>query len=243
MSQYKGIKTSIDTFTGSTLNSSLWTSNTGADLTVSGGSLNCEDQIAFPGVTPKTFYNLRNNILAFRWLTPTGTTTPTTEFDFDVEDASGANSIGVAMYVGNAATDANQFYANGTVSVSDSGGSNATLGTTTPNGTWIGIGMIGADKVVHVFTSPDGVTWTLHRKITYTGTIDTTALGLYLGTGHTDSGATKSWFSHIDEVALFALHNAKVRVGGAWVDATTKVRVGGAWVLANPKRYVGGSWV
>jgi hypothetical protein len=257
MTKYRGVnKVSIDTFTGTTLSSTTWTNRTGADVyvgatTVGGvslatGMLHIEDQAGYPGIISKTKYDVTNKILAVKWRTKSGAATgSTTEVDLELDDGGNDVGVGMAMYVSATPSSASQFYeSGGLATISDPSGSSSGMGSALADNTWVGLGMVGPEKILRCFTSTDdGATWTYFRGVPIGGTFDPTSVAWTIECGHSNTPDLKGYFLNVDEAALFSLRTAKVRVGGAWVDAYPKVRVGGAWVSALPRRRVGGSWV
>jgi hypothetical protein len=236
MTKYRGVnKVSIDTFNSGAFDTTKWTSITGADRKTNGSGLDA-------GLQSKQTYDLTNKIVAMKWRTPSGTTGVSTECDFAFFDSAN-HFMGFALFVSAAAQALGsqaQLFAGGgpTVSVGSFSGFNSQL----VDGVWVGVGFLMGNKL-RVFTSTDdGATWSLVQGAAFTGSITMTALTVYLETYHTNNDVAQ-YHTRTDEIAIFSLRTAKVRVSGAWADANAMVRVGGAWQLALPKRRVGGAWV
>src|ERR1700761_3218502 len=98
MTKYRGVnKVSLDTFnTGTTPSTTTWTNLTGADVSITSGQLDILDRLqtsggADPGIASKaTTYDVSTTkIMAWKWRTPSGGHTSSTELDFFVEDSAG----------------------------------------------------------------------------------------------------------------------------------------------------------
>lgn len=107
-------------------------------------------------------------------------------------------------------------------------GPTATSGWTA--NTWWGIGNVGTDNILHMYTSSDGQNWTEISHVQLGGTFSKTAAHLeFMGFETSVTGSKMV----VDDASYFVLNtvNGKVRTAGAWGSPTAvKVRSGGAWV-------------
>lgn len=237
-----GVKTTIDTFNDNTLNSTTWGYPQGtAYITEVSGRLKIVPDGSYPYQITKAKWDLTSCIFGVKWYAGSGTATPSTTFILTADDAS-SNQLILATTPQN---NVYQFQGAGATTVSGSGVNGTGVGTSLTDGTWIGIGNLGSDNVLHLYKSSDGVTWTSIGSCTVGGTFAKTKVAFRIQGGHYTSTETPTWVSNIDEAAIFAATpqpRIKVRVGGSWVYAVPKVRVGGAWVVARPRVRVGGAW-
>jgi hypothetical protein len=235
----------IDAFEGSSVNTSIWTTNGGSLISESGGKLSITSDPAYPLIIGPKNFDLTTGIFAVQ-IYQSGTAVSSSEVLFKVED-SAANAIQVNFQPGVANAWTIQTVGSATVSNAQYS-TIGEFGTLWPDGQWLGLGYVGADNVISVFKSSDSITWTEIGCATIGGTFNKTAAGMTVANGFYDTTQHPTYVVTLDNASKFSLlpsvgGTAKVRVGGSWVTATPKVRVGGSWIVANPKRRVGGSWV
>ncbi|QEQ93883.1 hypothetical protein SEA_KARDASHIAN_18 [Streptomyces phage Kardashian] len=236
-------QTLIDDFNDGMLNTAKWQITQGPGTTESGGTLNQQCVADYPRVEGKTYFDLATGILAAK-LSVSGTRSSNTEFYIGARDAS-ANAI-TAM--GGPAGSYLTFQGSGATTFSNQVTTDTTvgLGPGWANGTWWGVGNMGADNVLRMYKSPDGQTWTEMARCTVGGTFNKNAAALVFMAGVWD-GSTPDLVANFDDasfwtpqVETYAVR--KVRWNNTWVYVRTKVMLNGSWVAAAPKPRVGDTW-
>ncbi|WMI34395.1 glycoside hydrolase [Streptomyces phage SheRa] len=237
------VQTLIDDFADGTLDSTKWEITQGPGTTESGGTLNLSCVADYPRVEGKQFFDLSKGILAAK-LTVSGTRSSNTEFYIGAHDAA-YNAISA---MGGPAGSYLTFQGSGSTTFNTQVTVDTTvgLGPSWVNGTWWGLGNLGADNILYMYKSTDGQNWTEMAHCTVGGTFTKTAAGLVFMAGVWD-GSTPSLVANFDDASYFALETMtfvtrKVRWNGAWIPAVPKARIGGAWVPASPKPRIGGAW-
>jgi hypothetical protein len=170
------------------------------NVKVASNSLQIKATTAYPALTGVTSYDISNQIVACKWNAGSGTATASTTFTLGVKDAAG-NSVNITS---TPISNYGQIQAGGSATCSDSGSSGG-LGTDLANGSWIGIGMMGNDKVIHIFTSVDGIIWNEIRSAAIGGTFTKTAVKIYLSSGYYTTSESPTWISDITEVGIWDL--------------------------------------
>lgn len=245
-------KTVFDDFSGSFNSDGRWITvpaDTG-NISVSGGTLLMTAIPAYTKIQTPANFDVTQSFWAVQVVGSSGTVTSSCQFQMQLTDTTGSGSNNGVMINYNPSTLGWNFSGQGGVSVFNPVYSaNDNTGHAWPANTWIGIGNIDESGLVHVYKSTDtGTTWSEIGSCQYSGTFNKTAVSFSMQAGYYDTTQSPTYKAAIGPVAKITLNplavgGAKVRVGGAWVDATVKVRVGGAWVAAVPKRRVGGAWV
>jgi hypothetical protein len=237
------IQTLIDDFNDASLNASKWEITQGPGPSESGGTLNMPCTVDYPRVEGKTYFNLADGILAAK-LSVTGTRVNATEFYIGTHDSSGNFMSAIGAPNGSYIT----FNPGGGATFSDEVITDTTVGVGWDwvNGTWWGIGNMGADNVLRMYNSADGQTWNEMARCTVGGTFNKTAVGMMFQTGIWD-GTTTDLTAKFDDASYWSNEaeffvTRKVRWGGNWIPAVPKARIGGIWVPAAPKPRIGGAW-
>jgi hypothetical protein len=171
-------QTLIDDFNDNSFNTGLWTSSDTSGLTETSGQLHIHAVSAYSNARSPFSYDITTAILAIK-VTNTNAASASTEFYFAVKD-SGGNGLFV---LGTPNSAGWTFDVGGATTVSSRSGEGAGLGTGWTNGNWMGLGNLGADNIIHLYKSSDGQTWTEVGHCTVGGTLDKTALGLFVMTG------------------------------------------------------------
>jgi hypothetical protein len=237
------VQTVIDNFDDNWFDTTKWEITQGPGTTESGGMLNQSCAASYPRVEGKSYFDLTRGILASK-LSISGTRSPNTEFYIGARNSSG-NAI-TAMGAPNGAYLT--FQGSGATSFSGLVVSDTSmgLGPGWVNGTWWGIGNMGASDVIRMYKSADGQNWVEMARCTVGGTFDKTQAALVFMAGIWDGTTTDLKSSHedasywVEETQTFVTR--KVRWGNQWVAATPKVRLSGNWVPAAPKPRIGGGW-
>lgn len=207
-SSYSYTQTLYDGFTGTSLNTGLWKdeslSTASGRISVSGGKLNLvAESDNETEVDALQYFDSTSGLWAVQWShTGTGTGTQNgTECYFGFADKSD-NYLELQIWP---ADNSWYFWADGhgaTVG-SDLGNQNAfgTAGWT--NGDWIGIGNynINGDNRLHVYSSPDAITWTEIASCAVTGPINMTQVEFFLGTWQ--MSGTSTWVSVFQNASTF----------------------------------------
>lgn len=236
-------QTLIDNFEDGSLDSAKWTITQGPGAAESGGTLNLSAVSSYPRVEGKTYFDLASGILAAK-LSVTGVRSSNTEFYIGAKDNSGnhISALGgpagsyLTFQPGGLATFTNEVVTDNTVGV----------GPFWANGTWWGIGNMGADNIIRMYKSTDGQTWTEMARCTVGGTFNKSSVALIFMSGVWD-GTTPNLVANYDDASFWApvfeqFAVRKTRWGGNWIWATPKVRVNGAWVPSSSKPRLSGAW-
>lgn len=206
------LQTIYDSFPGTTLNTSLWTdesqNETSGQITVSGGALRLKAASNFEvEVDSKSYYDTTKGLWAVKWShTGTGTTNPGhgeagTECYFGFADSSD-HYLELQIWP---ASDFWYPWADGSgATVSNQQGNQDAFGSAWTGGNYIGIGdyNLNNDNRIHVYSSPDGVTWTEVASWEITGPINMSAVALFLGT-YQITGSS-NWVSVFEDASTFA---------------------------------------
>lgn len=237
------VETVLDAFNDGALSTTIWNVTGSSFITETGTQLHITGDVSYPFIQSKTHYDLTTCILAVKWDAGTGTATASSQFIISVDDSSSTpNQVILTSAVSGNAWGL-QAGGSATVSGTTSG---TGLGTSLADGTWIGLGMMGSDSILRAYKSTDGVTWTQFASCTVGGTFTKTACKLRIQAGHFTGSESPTWKTNIDQASVWAATiqpRAKVRVGGAWLEAVPKVRVGGAWVVSHPRSRVSAGWL
>lgn len=222
-------QTVIDNFNDNSFNTSLWATPAGATgIAETSLKLRISALAAYPEARSTANQSVALGILGVQ-MDHTGTTTASTETYVGISD-SGGNQI--LVQADTSGTGGWSLHVNGAVTVGTTTKLVSTLWSGWAANTWLGIGNIGSDNVVHIYKSTDGVTWTEMGSATVGGTFNKAAVGMSLCTGVFSS--TSTWITLFDNVSYFSFSLpvlGKIRVGGVWVTPSAlKVRSGGAWV-------------
>lgn len=233
-------QTLIDNFDDNVIDTGKWTVVVSSGLTEVGQKLRFSANSAYPTVNGQTTFDISTGILAAKMIA-TGSGGAETEFEFGVRDTSGN---AVKLFATPVNGDIN-FSVSGSASHSDMVVTDvAGVGGGWVSNSWIGVGNLGSDNIIHVYKSTDGITWAEMARTTVSGTFNKTAVGFFVSIGKW--GGTTAWTYEFDDASYFLEETSsvtKVRVAGAWVSAAPKVRVAGAWVSSTPKARVSGTWI
>ena len=236
-------QTLIDDFGDGTLDPAKWEIVQSPGVTESGGTLNMAAVTDYPRVDGKTYFNLASGILAAK-LTVSGSRTANTELYIGAHDATG-NAI---LAMGSPADSYLTFQGSGLASFSNEVTTDTTvgLGPSWVNGTWWGIGNLGADNVLRMYKSTDGQSWSEMSRCTVGGTFDKTSVALSFMAGVWD-GSSPNLVGNFDDASFWQpqidyFAPRLVRWGSNWIWATPKVCVSGSWVPAAPKPRIDGAW-
>lgn len=223
---YTYAQTVYDAFPGSTLNTGLWTdesqNSASGQIAVSGGILRLQAKANYEVEVDATHYfDTTSGLWAIKWgHTGTGTA-----------DTSGDGTAGTECYFG-FADAANNYFELQTYPASNTwypwnaiNNGNYTTGTGNQNafgtgwtsGNWIGIGdyNLNGDNRLHVYSSPDGSTWTEIASWVVSGPINMSAVELFLGTYQHTSSST--WVSQFQAASTFARSGSSGGGGGSQV--------------------------
>ncbi|HEY0934802.1 MAG TPA: hypothetical protein VGD91_13795, partial [Trebonia sp.] len=198
----------IDNFnTGSVLNSTVWNVPVGGDgISVTGGKLviqgiSGDEQVA----VVKAPYNLANGIFALQ-LSQAGTASAGTMWFFGVTD----NGVTLGNYWEFQTFPIRaQWYSwagTGAATANNAGNQNILGLSTWNNGDWLAMGNynLNGTNDVHVYKSPDGVTWTEIASFTVTGVTNENAVSFYFGTNYDAGAAPSNYVATVDNVSWFA---------------------------------------
>ena len=243
-------QTLIDNFNDNSFDTSIWnrTDSTAiveasTVLTITPGVSSNKELIA------KATFDLTTGIVAGK-ISKSGTAAAGTAFYINISDsatlASGNQAQATSMGTAGTITWDNR----GACTITSPTNSGTPIGPTASSGwtagTWWGIGNMGATNILHVYSSPDGQTWTEMSHVTLGGTFSKTAAHVEFMANDTGGSASGSAMI-VDDASYFVPTTVvgKVRSGGAWVTPTAvKVRSGGAWVVPTAvKVRSGGAWV
>lgn len=229
----------VDNFNGSSIDTTVWTINGSSHMAESGGFWKITTDTSYPFIDTKKTHDLSQNIWAVKWNAGSGTATSSVRFIVSAHDSAN-NEIRISAHPIDNTWDLSSG-GSATVSGTLTG---TGLGTALANGTWWGLGMLGSDNIIRVYTSTDGKTFTQFGSATVGGTFAKTAVTCRLQCGYFTGTESPTWASNIDEAAVFQTpsQKAKTHFGGAWVESSVKVRIGGAWVRATPKLRNGHTW-
>jgi len=208
-------KTVYDSFSGNSLRTSLWdnSDNAAGTVKVSDGELRLglDPSHQEVEIDANKYYNVENGIWAIKW-NHTGTGTV---------DTSGDSNAGTESYFGLADKSnhyiefqtfppSNTWYALNATGKGDFSPSSQVTGKQNAFGSgwtandYLGIGNynINNDGYLHLYSSPNGVTWTEIGSVYAAGYVDFTNVELYIGTWqHT---GTASWVSTYQDASYFA---------------------------------------
>jgi hypothetical protein len=208
-------QTLYDNFSGTSLNTSLWVNqgNAAGIVSVSGGELHLglDPSHQEVEIDATKYFNVDNGIWAIRW-SHTGTGT---------FDTSGDSNAGTEAYFGLADKSdhyiefqtfpsSNTWYALNATGKDDFSPSNQVTGNQNAfgsgwtNNDYFGIGNynINGDGYLHLYSSPNGVTWTQIGSVYAAGYVDFTNVELYIGTWQHNGSA--SWVSNFQDASYFA---------------------------------------
>lgn len=237
------VQTLIDNFDGATLDTNKWLTTQGPGTTVSGGLLHQACVADYPRIEGKDYFDLSNGILAAK-LSATGTRSPNTEFYIGARNSTGNAISGMGGPAGTYLT----FQGSGATTFSNEVKLDTTvgIGPSWVNGTWWGLGNIGADNIIHMYKSTDGQNWTEMAYCTVGGTFDKFNASLVFMAGIWD-GTTTDLMANYDDASYWGFQTEtfvtrKVMWGGQWVPAVPKARIGGVWIPASPKPRLAGAW-
>lgn len=237
------VQTLIDDFDDGSLDLAKWTVTQGPGSSESGGTLNLSCVADYPRVEGDLQFDLSKGILAAK-LSVVGTRVDGTEFYIGAEDSSGNAIAALGAPNGSYIT----FNPSGAVTFNTEVIVDTTVGVGWDwvDGTWWGIGNLGADNILYMYNSTDGVTWNEMAHCTVGGTFGKTSVGMMVQAGIWN-GSTTDLTAKFDDASYFAFEaevfvTRKVRWGGAWIPAVPKARIGGEWVAASPKPRIGGAW-
>lgn len=190
-------ETVVDDFNDNSFSTAVWnTPNGTANITESGEELHMKTSTTATQVVSKAAYNLATSIVAVKWRTPTGTATSSCVFYLNAND--GSNQVNIALSPSNNGRD----FSNGgkaTVTNKVITGS----GTAIPDGTWIGLGMLGNDNVCHAYSSPDGITWSEWGRFTVGGTLNKTSVNIKITASYSTSSESPTWTAVLDEIGVW----------------------------------------
>lgn len=240
------VQTLIDNFNDGTIDEAVrWEITQGPGATESGGTLNMPCNMNYPRVEGQNLYNLSHGILAAK-LSTSGTREEATEFYIGAHDGAGnhisamgaPNGAFITFQPGGATTFNTEVKTDLTVGV----------GWDWVEGTWWGLGNLGADNILKMYNSTDGQTWNEMARCTVGGTFGKTTVGLVFMSGIWN-GELSDLVAEFDDASFWSLetagdsfHPMRIRSEGGWVYGIPKARVGGAWVPVYPKPKVDGVW-
>lgn len=237
----------FDDFNDNSFNTNKWSVQTPASNThsESGGRLLTPAALSAAPTVVRSYgnwYNIADGHLAVQ-ISKSGTMNADTYTYFGVRDWDNTYFTVFAR-----SNDANvQIASNGGgAGVQTSVETTIGMGPSLPANTWVGWRYTVATRTMSLQKSSTGTSgWTEIWKWVFnaTPTFNWKQCGIILGA--TCYGTLPTFQPSWDNVSYFVDHTMlynRVRVGGAWVNATPKVRVGGAWKHAIPRVYqtVGG---
>jgi hypothetical protein len=236
----------LDTGSNAAFPTTIWRYTGSGLITETSQALHIPANTAYPSLDSHASYDITTAILAAK-LTRSGTATASCEFLFGVYDGDPGHNVVQLLFT--PSTTDSEIDVQGAATISSTVMTGNGFNTSWTAGQWMGVGNMGSDKVIHFYKSSDGQTWTEIAHGTVGGTFNKTTCGLAITNGYYTVGESPTFAVALDDASYWSQTppssggGAKVRVGGAWVNATPKVRVGGAWVAATPKARIGGSWV
>lgn len=196
-------QTLIDAFGGTSLNGTLWSNFGGSssDVAVSGGLLKVHATTNYTSVAASggTAYDITSGIFAAKFTSSARPTNTAAFAFFAVTDDTGTNAWAVQAYIGSDSW--NGYNAGGTV-VNITGDQTA-FSTEWTDGDWLGWGMVGADSIMHLYKSSDGITWTEIGTVAMTGGLNKTTAYICLGAA-CDSGTT-TYNAEFADASYFAV--------------------------------------
>jgi hypothetical protein len=235
----------IDSFNGASIDfTDRWIAIQGSGIpTQSGGTLNMPCVMDYPQIDGKNYFDLSTGILAAR-LSATGTRSDASEFYIGARDEAG-NHIAAVGAPSNAYIT---FEPYGLTTFNNEVKTDTTvgIGPSWSNGKWWGIGNMTSDNVIRMYNSINGQNWVEMARCTVGGTFNKKRAAIIFKSGIWN-GTTTDLVARFDD-ASYWVHtpeqgkSAKVRVNGAWTDATPKSLVSGVWVSSTPRTRVGASW-
>lgn len=227
-------QTLIDGFSGSTLNTSLWSEPVNSNgISVSGGKLLIEGLVNDEQVVLQTVFNrnLADGIFALQF-SQSGTAVTGLIWFIAIADnpvSEGGNAYEFQTFpAGGTAGGAGSWYSwafSGTDVSGDTGSQNILAPSVWNNGDWLGIGNfdLNGQNDVHVYKSGDGVNWTEIASFTVAGAINESAVGFYFGVEYDDgTTGTSTYLATIDNVSWFTRGAPS---GGAALTATAHLTV------------------
>lgn len=191
--------------------------------------------------TRQNWYNIDKGRLAVQ-MSRSGTTNADTYTYFGVRDWDGKTFTVYAR-----SSDANVQVAANTAGSGTATQTEATigLGPSLPADTWLGWKFTESTKTFSLAKSSNMTSWTEVWKYVISGTPTFNARQVGLVVGSISFGTVPTFTPSWNDVSYLIDHTElynKVRVGGAWVNATPKVRVGGAWKRAIPRVRMSSDW-
>lgn len=233
----------IDNFADGSLDSSKWTITQGPGATESGGTLNLAAVSNYPRVEGKTYFDVSTGILAAK-LSTTGVRSANTEFYVGVKDSSGNHISALGGPNGSYLT----FQPGGLATFSDEVITDEVLGIGPGwvDGTWWGVGNMGADNIIKMYKSSDGQEWVELARCTVGGTFNKASVAMIFMAGVWD-GSTPNLVAHFDDASFWVpvfetFPVRKVRWNGSWIWVPAKVRSGGSWIPAAAKPRIDDIW-
>ncbi|QNN99496.1 glycoside hydrolase [Streptomyces phage TieDye] len=235
----------VDDFADTTIDTTKWSITQGPGSSEADGFLKQTAVPDYPRIEGKQLFDISTGILAAK-LSHSGAPTSATEVYIGAHDVNNNAISCLGAPNGSYIT----FQPTGAAIFSDEVVTDQAVGVgpSWVEGSWWGIGNMGADNVIHMYNSVDGQTWNEMARCTVGGTFNKSAVGLVLMTGVWEG--TSTWTTQWDDASFWELvpdnvQLVKVRSGGLWVPSKPKVRSGGMWVDVNGKVKVrqGGTWV
>lgn len=240
-------QTLIDDFNDGVLDETVrWTVAQGPGAVEAAGTLDTPCNMNYPRVEGQSFFDLSTGIFAAK-LSTSGLRADGTEFYLGVHDGAGnhisamgaPNGAYITFQPGGATTFNTEVITDETVGV----------GWDWINGSWWGVGNLGADNVLRMYNSADGVTWNEMARCTVGGTFNAAHAGLVFMAGIWN-GELSDLTAKFDDASFWAAENSsdmfrpvRVKTVSGWTFGVPKVRLGGNWIPAYSKPRVGATWV
>lgn len=177
------VQTIIDNFSDNVLDTTEWEVFSGAGgVSETGQALRITTSTSYPAVRSQAAHDISSGILAAK-LTRSGTASgEETEFTFGAHDGAG-NSVSLFATPYNASISMSKL---GAATISGTVISDATvgIGPSWAANTWLGVGNLGDDGIIHIYKSVDAVTWTEIARCSVGGTFGKTTAGFEISSGN-----------------------------------------------------------